>query len=326
MTRTIRNVGHTHRSNGWRSPSRLVLLTFLAIAGFFLITEHIAHVLGVLPYLLALACPLLHFFHGGYGGRRDGGAGLLGFRVPFGVALPAWAWYGLAWILGIGLLLACARKSLAEDVRIGIAAVLVAAGVLAKGWSIVVPSLIGHSFLLPFPRGGPHADRRGDAARRQRVRARWAVLRRLRHGPTAGGLRGRGGRMISWYLERNGKRSMSGNKLSRIAAVVTAGAGLSGLLMAPSIAQAADVANGKKVYADKCARCHGTSGKGDGPKAETLEKKPADYTDEKKMGEFTDAQLKKITLEGKQPMPAYQGKVSDKDLDDVIAYIRTFAK
>jgi mono/diheme cytochrome c family protein len=91
-------------------------------------------------------------------------------------------------------------------------------------------------------------------------------------------------------------------------------------------AEAVDLANGKKVYADKCLRCHGASGKGDGPVAETLSTKLADYTDKKKMAGFTDAQLKKVTLEGKQPMPAYKGKIRDKDLDDVVAYIRTFAK
>ncbi len=45
----------------FRSRSGLVLLAFPAIAGFFLVTEHTAHLLGVLPYLLLLACPLLHF-------------------------------------------------------------------------------------------------------------------------------------------------------------------------------------------------------------------------------------------------------------------------
>jgi Flp pilus assembly protein TadB len=46
---------------GWRwSPSGLVLLAFLAIAAFFLITEHWAHVLGALPYVLVLLCPVLH--------------------------------------------------------------------------------------------------------------------------------------------------------------------------------------------------------------------------------------------------------------------------
>ena len=56
----------------FRSRSGLVLLAFLAIAGFFLVKEHTAHVLGVLPYLLVLACPLLHFVHRGHGGGRGG--------------------------------------------------------------------------------------------------------------------------------------------------------------------------------------------------------------------------------------------------------------
>lgn len=43
--------------------SQWALIGFLAIAGFFLLTEHRAHVLGALPFLLLLACPLLHLFH-----------------------------------------------------------------------------------------------------------------------------------------------------------------------------------------------------------------------------------------------------------------------
>ena len=53
------------------SKGRWVFYGFLAIAGFLLFTEHRAHVLGVLPYLFLLACPLMHLFmhhdHGGHG-------------------------------------------------------------------------------------------------------------------------------------------------------------------------------------------------------------------------------------------------------------------
>ena len=53
-----------------RSRSGIVLLGFLAIAAFFLITEHTAHVLGALPYLLVLGCLVMHvFMHGGHGGH-----------------------------------------------------------------------------------------------------------------------------------------------------------------------------------------------------------------------------------------------------------------
>ncbi len=51
-----------------RSRIGLVFLAFLAIAIFFLVTEHTAHFFGGLPYLLLLLCPLLHLFmHGGHG-------------------------------------------------------------------------------------------------------------------------------------------------------------------------------------------------------------------------------------------------------------------
>jgi hypothetical protein len=41
---------------------RAAFLGFCVIAAVFLITEHTAHVLGALPYLLLLACPLMHIF------------------------------------------------------------------------------------------------------------------------------------------------------------------------------------------------------------------------------------------------------------------------
>jgi multisubunit Na+/H+ antiporter MnhG subunit len=49
----------------WKTRSGMAFLAFLAIAVFFLLTEHTAHVLGALPYLLLLACPLMHLFHHG---------------------------------------------------------------------------------------------------------------------------------------------------------------------------------------------------------------------------------------------------------------------
>jgi len=68
MNRTKRS------SNGswWRSRGSWVFLGFLAIAGFFLFSEHQAHILGALPFVLLALCPLLHLFHGhgGHGGEH----------------------------------------------------------------------------------------------------------------------------------------------------------------------------------------------------------------------------------------------------------------
>ena len=58
----------------WKTRSGLVLCGFLVVAGFYLITEHTAHLFGVLPFLLILACPLMHLFHHHGHGRHGGGS------------------------------------------------------------------------------------------------------------------------------------------------------------------------------------------------------------------------------------------------------------
>lgn len=55
---------------GW-CPSRttLALLGFLAVAAFLLLAGHTDHAIAALPFLLILACPLMHLFmtHRGHG-------------------------------------------------------------------------------------------------------------------------------------------------------------------------------------------------------------------------------------------------------------------
>ena len=62
----------------WRSRYAVGLIVFGAIAAYFLLSEHRAHFFGALPFLLLLACPLMHIFmhhghggHGGHGGRQQ---------------------------------------------------------------------------------------------------------------------------------------------------------------------------------------------------------------------------------------------------------------
>jgi hypothetical protein len=53
------------------SVHRWVFWGFVGIAGFFLLTEHTAHLQGILPYLLLAACPLMHLFmHHGHGSHH----------------------------------------------------------------------------------------------------------------------------------------------------------------------------------------------------------------------------------------------------------------
>lgn len=64
----------THGTGSWRrNASWIAFLGFVAIAVFFLASEHRAHVLGILPFLLLAACPLLHMFgHSGHDADTSG--------------------------------------------------------------------------------------------------------------------------------------------------------------------------------------------------------------------------------------------------------------
>jgi hypothetical protein len=64
------------RSSSISFRAKLALIGFVAVAGFFLLTEHRAHLFGILPYVLLLLCPLLHLFmHGRHGGHGRHGVG-----------------------------------------------------------------------------------------------------------------------------------------------------------------------------------------------------------------------------------------------------------
>lgn len=61
---------HRPEHGATRATGKWVFAGFLLVAGFFLVTEHQAHLFGVLPFLLLLACPLMHIFghkHVGHG-------------------------------------------------------------------------------------------------------------------------------------------------------------------------------------------------------------------------------------------------------------------
>ncbi len=59
---------HNSVPNFWSTRYAIGLFVIGGVAAYFLLTEHLAHVVGFLPFLLLLACPLMHIFmHGGHG-------------------------------------------------------------------------------------------------------------------------------------------------------------------------------------------------------------------------------------------------------------------
>ena len=62
----------TQKTTGLSRPVKTALLMVALVGGFYLLREHWDHVAGNWIYLLLLACPLMHLFHGhgGHGGQR----------------------------------------------------------------------------------------------------------------------------------------------------------------------------------------------------------------------------------------------------------------
>lgn len=64
---------HEHTGNNQSGIRNLIPWIFLGIILFFLLSEHRAHFFGILPFLLLLACPLMHIFmHHGHGHHDHG--------------------------------------------------------------------------------------------------------------------------------------------------------------------------------------------------------------------------------------------------------------
>ena len=105
---------------------------------------------------------------------------------------------------------------------------------------------------------------------------------------------------------------------------------LAGLVMAAPVRAAdPDVARGKATYAELCAKCHGSSGKGDGKEAATLATKPKDLTDCARMSGFTEDQLFRIVKDGgtagelSKDMPPYGDALDDAEIRDTLGYIKS---
>lgn len=94
-------------------------------------------------------------------------------------------------------------------------------------------------------------------------------------------------------------------------------------------AQAQDKAEGRKYYVTYCSGCHGESGEGDGPAAESLPLKPANHTDGAVMRQLSDKFLFDIISKGggavgKSPfMPAWGNQLREKQIRDIVAHLRS---
>jgi len=109
--------------------------------------------------------------------------------------------------------------------------------------------------------------------------------------------------------------------------------------LVPATAGAGDLTAGKETYKLFCETCHGPGGKGDGPGAVGLQPPPRDFS----AGEFKfdadgngkpgeDADLKAVISKGAAEfggsplMTPWAGALTDADIENVIAVIRSLKK
>jgi mono/diheme cytochrome c family protein len=84
------------------------------------------------------------------------------------------------------------------------------------------------------------------------------------------------------------------------------------------------LAHGKELYGGECRRCHGSTGKGDGPRASELKVTPADLTSPRTQ-EQTDGALYWKISQGKEPMPSFRLRFTGHERWELVNYLRRLA-
>jgi mono/diheme cytochrome c family protein len=81
----------------------------------------------------------------------------------------------------------------------------------------------------------------------------------------------------------------------------------------------------RPLYNDKCASCHGNSGKGDGHDATLYDPAPTNFADAKRMTGVTDGELFYKLSEGRKPMPSFKKRLTEDQRWQLILLLRSFA-
>ena len=80
-----------------------------------------------------------------------------------------------------------------------------------------------------------------------------------------------------------------------------------------------------KYWTDACARCHGANGSGRDNSGKPLPDNGFDFTDSRKSNKKKDSDWIKVTMDGKDKMPAFKDKMSQADVEKMIPIMRKFA-
>ena len=101
-----------------------------------------------------------------------------------------------------------------------------------------------------------------------------------------------------------------------------------GFTASPGWTAIGDPAKGRATYEKICINCHGARGKGDGPTGRLTKPPAADLTSSQVKDKTDDAELLQTIQNGRPgtAMAGMKGELSDQQIHDVLAYIRSLGR
>jgi mono/diheme cytochrome c family protein len=89
-------------------------------------------------------------------------------------------------------------------------------------------------------------------------------------------------------------------------------------------ARTRDLAAGQRIFERKCASCHNTNGDG---KTVTAGRFPyANLLDGVWRSDGSDAAIERQIREGHDPMPKFEGKLTDEEIRQTVTYVRELSR
>jgi mono/diheme cytochrome c family protein len=79
------------------------------------------------------------------------------------------------------------------------------------------------------------------------------------------------------------------------------------------------------LYTENCERCHGVTGKGNGPESARQYPSPSDLTDTQRMNALTDGAVFYQISEGRRPMPSFKRRMTEDQRWQLVLLIRSFS-
>ena len=93
------------------------------------------------------------------------------------------------------------------------------------------------------------------------------------------------------------------------------------------------IGQGRKLFLNYCASCHGTDASGNGPVASSLKKQPPDLRKLQSRGKYSSEQIRKaisgdmsLTVHGNKEMPVWGLILSKPDITNLVKYIESIQK